>query len=149
MMAYVGLPLDVFGKDAFFQPYIPLQQLDMIRETKSWLCGSTNTIVTGQKEIDLLVNVRPAFSVVTPPICAEYLSIELIQIETGTFEFRDPKLERSAGLTAADRKWMDDIVRDVNEGWDQEDPARPTSMQYAISLLKGSHMDADRYILRV
>lgn len=58
MMAYLGLPLDVFGKDAFFQPYIPLQQLDMIKETKSWLCGSTNTIVTGQKEIDLLVNVR-------------------------------------------------------------------------------------------
>jgi hypothetical protein len=57
MLAYLGLPLDVFGKDAFFQPYIPLQQLDMIRETKSWLCGSTNTIVTGQKEIDLLVNV--------------------------------------------------------------------------------------------
>ena len=57
MMAYLGLPLDVFGKDAFFQPYIPLQQLDMIRETKSWLCGSTNTIVTNQKEIDLLVNV--------------------------------------------------------------------------------------------
>ena len=57
-MAYLGLPLDVFGKDAFFQPYIPLQQLDMIKETKSWLCGSTNTIVTGQKEIDLLVNVR-------------------------------------------------------------------------------------------
>lgn len=22
-----------------------------------------------------------------------------------------------AGLTAADRKWMDDIVRDVNETW--------------------------------
>lgn len=57
MMAYLGLPLDVFGKDAFFQPYIPLQQLDMIKETKSWLCGSTNSIVTGQKEIDLLVNV--------------------------------------------------------------------------------------------
>jgi hypothetical protein len=57
MLAYLGLPLDVFGKDAFFQPYIPLQQLDMIKETKSWLCGSTNTIVTGQKEIDLLVNV--------------------------------------------------------------------------------------------
>jgi hypothetical protein len=23
-----------------------------------------------------------------------------------------------AGLTAADRKWMDEIVKDVNEGWD-------------------------------
>ncbi|THH26695.1 hypothetical protein EUX98_g7485 [Antrodiella citrinella] len=75
-------------------PYLPLQQLDMLKETKSWLCGSTNSIVTQQKEVDLLVN-----------------------IETNTFEFRDPKLERSAALTPADRKWMDDIVKDVNESW--------------------------------
>lgn len=29
-------------------------------------------------------------------------------------------LEKSAGLTAADRKWMDDIIKDVNEGWDED-----------------------------
>ncbi|OBZ69052.1 Late secretory pathway protein AVL9, partial [Grifola frondosa] len=109
MMAYVGLPLDLFGKDAFFQPYLPLQQLDMLKDTSCLLCGSTNSIVTQQKEVDLLVN-----------------------IETGTLEFKDPRLERSAGLTAADRKWMDDIVRDVNEGYD-EDPNRSLSM-----LFKGS-----------
>ena len=75
MMAYMGLPLDLFGKvcaymhpvswvhltlplqDAFFQPYLPLQQLDMLKDTAGWLCGSTNSIVTQQKEIDLLVNV--------------------------------------------------------------------------------------------
>ncbi|KIK69782.1 hypothetical protein GYMLUDRAFT_150632 [Collybiopsis luxurians FD-317 M1] len=98
LMAYTGLPLDIFGKDAFFQPYLPLQQLDMVKETKSWLCGSTNSIVTQQKEIDLLVNT-----------------------ETGTFEFRDQNLERCAGLTAADRKWMDDIIKDVNETWSDDD----------------------------
>ncbi|KAF5344864.1 hypothetical protein D9758_011603 [Tetrapyrgos nigripes] len=107
MMAYKGMPLDIFGKDAFFQPYLPLQQLDILKETKSWLCGSTNSIVTQQKEIDLLVNT-----------------------ETGTFEFRDPKVERSAGLTAADRKWIDDIVRDVNETWEDEDPTRSSGMQF-------------------
>ncbi|KAI0916954.1 hypothetical protein AcW2_007212 [Taiwanofungus camphoratus] len=106
MMAYIGLPLDLFGKDAFFQPYLPLQQLDMLRDTQSWLCGSTNSIVTQQKEVDLLVN-----------------------IETGTIEFRDPKLERSAGLTAADRKWMDDIVKDVNETY-MDDPTRPPGMHF-------------------
>lgn len=42
-------------------------------------------------------------------------------------EFRDPKLERSAGLTPADRKWMDDIVKDVNDGWNDEE-GRPVSM---------------------
>ena len=57
-MAYLGLPLDLFGKDAFFQPYLPLQQVDLIKETQSYLCGCTNSIVTQQKDIDLLVNVR-------------------------------------------------------------------------------------------
>ncbi|KAE9408842.1 hypothetical protein BT96DRAFT_970339 [Gymnopus androsaceus JB14] len=107
LMTYTGLPLDIFGRDAFFQPYLPLQQLDMLRETKSWLCGSTNSIVTQQKEIDLLIN-----------------------IETGVFEFRDQNLERSAGLTPADRKWMDDIITDVNETWSEEDPSRPQGMAF-------------------
>ncbi|CAK5270526.1 unnamed protein product, partial [Mycena citricolor] len=106
MMAYTGLPLDIFGKDAFFQPYLPLQQLDLAAETKSWLCGSTNSIVTQRNEVDLFVNT-----------------------ETGVLEFRDPKLERSAGLTPADRKWMDDIVKDVNEGWSDEE-GRPVSIMY-------------------
>ncbi|KAF4590789.1 late secretory pathway protein avl9 [Pleurotus pulmonarius] len=107
MMAYMGLPLDLFGKDAIFQPYLPLQQLDMLRETKSWLCGSTNSIVTQQKEVDLLVNT-----------------------ETGVFEFRNPNLERAVSLTAADRKWMDSIVKDVNEGWDDGDPNKPASIRF-------------------
>ncbi|KDQ25702.1 hypothetical protein PLEOSDRAFT_1045321, partial [Pleurotus ostreatus PC15] len=107
MMAYMGLPLDLFGKDAIFQPYLPLQQLDMLRETKSWLCGSTNSIVTQQKEVDLLVNT-----------------------ETGIFEFRNPNLERAVSLTAADRKWMDSIVKDVNEGWDDGDPNKPASIRF-------------------
>ncbi|KAH6893705.1 cytoplasmic protein [Coprinopsis sp. MPI-PUGE-AT-0042] len=107
MMAFMGLPLDVFGQDALFQPYLPLQQLDMLRNTPSWLCGCTNSIVTQQKEIDLLV-----------------------QADTGVFEFRDPQLERSAGLTAADRKWMDEIITDVNEGWGEDDPSRPHGMKF-------------------
>ncbi|KAJ2912139.1 hypothetical protein MD484_g8276, partial [Candolleomyces efflorescens] len=107
MLAFMGLPLDIFGKDAFFQPYLPLQQMDMIQNTPSWLCGCTNSIVTHQKQIDLLVNT-----------------------DTGAFEFRDPKLERSAGLTAADRKWMDEIIKDVNEGWGDDDPSKPRGMKF-------------------
>ena len=44
-------------------------------------------------------------------------------------EFRDLKLERSAGLTPADRKWMDDIVKDVNESWDDSDPTGGAGIQ--------------------
>lgn len=57
LLAYLGLPLDVFGKDAFFQPYLPLQGLDMMRGTPSWLVGSTNDIVVAAKEVQLVVNV--------------------------------------------------------------------------------------------
>lgn len=46
-------------QDAFFQPYLPLQQLDMIKESKSWLCGTTNSIVGQQHEVDLFVDVSP------------------------------------------------------------------------------------------
>ncbi|KAF8524972.1 transport protein Avl9-domain-containing protein [Gautieria morchelliformis] len=110
LLAFVGLPLDVFGKDAFFQPYLPLQQIDIARDTSSWLCGCTNSIVYSQSNYDLLVN-----------------------IETNTFEFRDSRLERLLSLTPADRKWIDDIVKDVNESWNKEDPTRPAGM-----LFKGS-----------
>lgn len=34
------------------------------------------------------------------------------------------------GLTAADRQWMEEIVRDVNEGWSDHDPTRPASMKF-------------------
>jgi hypothetical protein len=52
-----------------------------------------------------------------------------MQLETGALEFRNPNLERLIGLTAADRKWMDEIVRDVNEGWNDAEPARNSRMQ--------------------
>ena len=60
--------------------------------------------------------------------CSEHSS--WLQIETGFVEFRNPALERSAGLTAADRKWMDDMVKDVNDGWNVENPTRPLNMQF-------------------
>ncbi|KAI9633849.1 putative cytoplasm protein [Dioszegia hungarica] len=102
LLRYMGLPLHLFGKDAFFQPYLPLQQVDMLY-AKTWLTGTTNQIVTQQKDCkyDLLVN-----------------------IDTMTFEFADPKLERIVALTAADRRWMDDVVRTVEETWDLPDVER-------------------------
>jgi hypothetical protein len=56
----------------------------------------------------------------------------MTQTENGTIEFRDPTLERSAGLTAADRKWMDEIVRDVNESWNEVDAHCTPILQYVI-----------------
>ncbi|WWC64850.1 uncharacterized protein I303_107464 [Kwoniella dejecticola CBS 10117] len=103
LLRYMGLPLQVFGKDSFFQPYMPLQQIHML-QAKSWLVGTTNQIVTQQKDCkyDLLVN-----------------------IDTNTFEFSDPKLERLVTLTPADRKWMDDVVRTVEESYTLPEGERP------------------------
>lgn len=42
-----------------------------------------------------------------------------------TFEFPDYKTERLVNLTAADRKWMDDIVRTVEDSWNLPEGERP------------------------
>ena len=86
--------------------------MDML-QAKTWLAGTTNQIVTQQKECayDLLVNVSCDAGDRT-------FEAEIArQIESMTFEFPDPKLERLVALTAADRKWMDDVVRTVEESW--------------------------------
>lgn len=63
-------------------------------------------------------------------------------------EFRNPKLERQVALTAADRKWMDAIVTDVNEGWSDEDPTKVKGMQYVYI---GGHLSdvSDHFQLQV
>ncbi|KAG9128479.1 late secretory pathway protein avl9 [Ceratobasidium sp. 392] len=108
MMRFMGCPLNLFGAGAFFQPYMPLQQVDMLK-SEAWLCGTTNTIVTQQKNSvpDLLVN-----------------------LETNAFEFSNPAAERLGALTGADRKFIDDLVKDVNDGWNEADPSRPLGMQF-------------------
>lgn len=55
-----------------------------------------------------------------------------LQTETATLEFRDARLERIVALTPADRKWIDEIVRDVNDSWDDIDPTKAV-MQYVFS----------------
>lgn len=32
-------------------------------------------------------------------------------------------------LTPADRKWIDEVVKDVNDTWNESDPQRPIGMQ--------------------
>jgi len=56
-----------------------------------------------------------------------------MQTETGALEFRNPKLERTVALTPADRKWMDDILTDVNETWSESD-SQPTGLHQYVSL---------------
>ena len=56
----MGLPLDIFGEGTFFQPYLPLQEVDQLK-VASWLVGTSNQIVTQQRTSHwaLLVDVSP------------------------------------------------------------------------------------------
>ncbi|KAH9270273.1 hypothetical protein BASA83_007612 [Batrachochytrium salamandrivorans] len=47
-MIQLGHPLRLFGENAFFQPYIPLQQIDVIMSPsiKTFLVGTSNSIFT-------------------------------------------------------------------------------------------------------
>ncbi|KAH8818612.1 transport protein Avl9-domain-containing protein, partial [Flagelloscypha sp. PMI_526] len=98
MLRYLGLPLDIFGRDAFFQPYLPLQQVDMIENTPSWLCGSTNEMVWSRPCSDIRIDT-----------------------ESAHLTFTNPQIERIVSLTAADRKWMDEIMQAVTESYVQEE----------------------------
>lgn len=61
LLSYMGLPLQIFGKGSLFGPYTPLQQLDVLADygTKSYIVGSTNSLLLQQKDrySDVLVNV--------------------------------------------------------------------------------------------
>lgn len=108
LLRYMGLPLHTFGTDAFFQPYLPLQQIDLL-SAKSWLVGTTNSIVTQQRDCqwDLLIN-----------------------IDNNTFEFHDKEIERLVSLTSSDRAWMDQVVKSVEETWNPADPTRPIGSSF-------------------
>ncbi|KAJ9107482.1 hypothetical protein QFC21_000935 [Naganishia friedmannii] len=100
LLRYMGLPLHTFGK-----------QIDMLK-AKSWLVGTTNSIVTQQRD------------------CQWDL---LIDIEQNTFEFHDKEVEKLVTLTPSDRAWMDQVVRSVEDTWNPAstaDPTRPMGMVF-------------------
>ncbi|KAK4050816.1 hypothetical protein OIV83_003238 [Microbotryomycetes sp. JL201] len=103
LIRYLGLPLNVFGQGAFFQPYLPLQQIDFL-QCRSYLVGTTNSIFQQQRDCRIDVVVR---------------------IDNGTLDILNPKLQPLLALTAADRKWMDEIISTVDTTWSPADPQRP------------------------
>ncbi|KAI8334479.1 transport protein Avl9-domain-containing protein [Blakeslea trispora] len=112
LLKYMGLPLHLFEKGSFFQPYLPLQQIDLLssEQTQSYVVGTTNQIFFHHKsdtKIDVLVNV-----------------------ETGMLEFYNQRLSHLVSPTLADRRWMEDIVKVVNDTWNQTDPSRPLQNTY-------------------
>ena len=114
LLAYMGIPLQIFGKGSIFGPYTPLQQLDMITDlnTKSYMVGSTNSLLLQQKDryCDVLVNL-------------DENSVTIISLA----------LRSSLALSTADRRWIDFLTQAVNDTWDDADPSRPKTHGYAGS----------------
>lgn len=114
LLAYMGLPLQIFGKGSLFGPYTPLQQLDMLadQDTKSYLVGSTNQLLLQQKDryADVLVN-----------------------LDDNTINIFSPSLRSALALSTADRRWMDFLSQAVQDTWDESNPSRPKDMGYTGS----------------
>jgi hypothetical protein len=69
LLAYIGLPLQIFCQGMFFGPYTPLQQIDMLENegTKGYLIGTTNGLFLQRRErhADIVVNVKSSRTALT------------------------------------------------------------------------------------
>ncbi|BCS26056.1 putative Avl9 protein [Aspergillus puulaauensis] len=111
LLAYMGLPLQIFGKGSMFGPYTPLQQLDLLADdgTKSYVVGSTNSLLLQQKD--------------------RYSDI-LINLDEDTINITSPSLRTALTLSVADRRWIDAITQIVSDTWDEAHPQQPKTHGY-------------------
>lgn len=127
LLAYMGLPLQIFGKHSFFSPYTPLQCLESLSSpiSQSYVAGSTNVLFLGQKELpDPATNPhRHADVVVNLDETSLNSKIAVLELELYT----------SLSLSAADRRWIDGLTQSVLNTWNPADPSRPTTYGYAGS----------------
>ncbi|KAK3074780.1 hypothetical protein LTR53_002512 [Teratosphaeriaceae sp. CCFEE 6253] len=114
LLAYLGVPLQIFGKGSVFGPYTPLQQLDILTDldTKSYMVGSTNSLLIQQKD--------------------RYCDV-LVDLDENVMSVLSPTLRTAVTLSAADRRWIDFLTQQVSETWDDTDPSRPKTHGYAGS----------------
>ncbi|CAN8102983.1 unnamed protein product [Discula destructiva] len=111
LQAYMGLPLQIFGKGSLFGPYTPLQQLDVLADvgTKSYIVGSTNSLLLQQRD--------------------RYSDI-LINLDEDSINITSPSLKQALQLSTPDRRWIDYITQCVNDTWDDANPSRPKTMGF-------------------
>ncbi|KAK0276051.1 hypothetical protein LTR35_010820 [Friedmanniomyces endolithicus] len=113
-LAYLGVPLQLFGTGSVFGPYTPLQQLDILTDldTKSYVVGSTNSLLIQQKD--------------------RYCDV-LIDLDENLISILSPTLRSAVALSVADRRWIDFLAQQVTDTWDETDPSRPKTHGYAGS----------------
>jgi hypothetical protein len=91
-----------------------LQQLDLLadHDTKSYVVGSTNSLLLQQKD--------------------RYCDI-LINLDEDTITISPQQLRSVLTLTVPDRRWIDFLTQTVNDTWDDANPGRPKTLGYAGS----------------
>ncbi|KAK2795727.1 late secretory pathway protein avl9 [Onygenales sp. PD_12] len=111
LLAYMGLPLQIFGKGSMFGPYTPLQHLDLLADygTKSYVVGSTNSLLLQQKD--------------------RYSDI-LINLDEDAITISSPSLRSALALSTADRRWIDFLTQTIYDTWDEAHPEQPKSHGY-------------------
>ena len=114
LLAYLGLPLQLFGTGSVFGPYSPLQSLDTLTDldTKSYVVGSTNSLLVQQKD--------------------RYCDI-LLDLDENMVTISSPSLRAAAALSTADRRWIDFLTQAVNDTWSDDSPSNTTTHGYAGS----------------
>lgn len=127
LLAYMGLPLQLFGKGSVFGPYTPLQQLDTLtdQDTKSYMVGSTNSLLIQQKD--------------------RYCEC-LVDLDDNTVNISSPALKAATALSIADRRWIDFLTQAVSDTWDEADPARPKTHGY-VGSEEFIRLQFDEYLL--
>ena len=131
MLRFIGMPLQLFSKGGFFQPYLTLQQLDYLSNpsTKSFLVGSSNEIILQNKKewFDVILYIRT-------PASESSTGIETSTDPTAenagntasnatSFFFKEPQvkleifsknLKDAVALTWQDKRFIDYVVNEVN-----------------------------------
>ncbi|KAK4925158.1 hypothetical protein LTR66_016416, partial [Elasticomyces elasticus] len=122
VLAYMGVPLHVFGSDCFFSPYTPLQQLELLQAstTQSYIAGSTNTLFLAQNNHD-----------------TNYFADVLVNLDESSLASKvsilNPDLRSTLSLSAADRRWIDGLTQSVLDTWNSADPSRPSTYGFVGS----------------
>ncbi|KAL4001695.1 Transport protein Avl9 family protein [Acanthocheilonema viteae] len=119
-----GFPLSIFTKGSLFHPYLSICHLDMIRsdKTRAYCIGATNTLFVQRRDLlDVIVTVDEAGD--------------------GSIDIVDIELKRSLILTAADLRFVDFILKEMeanakSPSWEGSDDWIRLQMQaYLLSLV--------------
>ncbi|KAJ3097427.1 late secretory pathway protein avl9 [Phlyctochytrium planicorne] len=100
LLRFKGLPLCLFHKESFFQPYIALQELHTLQDAglKAFIVGTTNSVI--------VQNLALGFDAIA----------NLKKVDTGAVEFRNPALPPWVALSSADRVFIEAIVTSTQGG---------------------------------